>query len=227
MSAPWQASPIHQQRLELFRRAGIYLVTSAEVSAGRSTLAIVRAALAGGIRLIQLREKSMPLPALFKLALQVRRLTRAAAALCLINDRVDLALAVDADGVHLGQSDLPLAAARRLAPDLIIGASTHSLSQARRAQAAGASYVNIGPIFPTQTKAGHGACIGLAGLRAIAPKAPEPFSVMGGIKLEHLPELWQAGARTVAVVSAISAAADPQAAATELLRRWRQLGARR
>jgi len=200
-----------------FQQAGLYLVTSQALSRGRSTLEIVDAALAGGVRLIQLREKEMPVPDFLRLAEQVRARTSRAGALLIINDRVDVALAVGADGVHLGQADFPITPARHLAPDLIIGASTHSPAEAQAAERAGASYINIGPLFPTQTKTWSGKFLGLEGLGAIARLVTIPWTVMGGIKPEHFPALIQAGARTIAVVTAVTAAADPAQIARDLL----------
>jgi thiamine-phosphate pyrophosphorylase len=200
-----------------FNAAGLYLVTSQSLSAGRSTQDVVRAALAGGVRLIQLREKELPLRAYVTLAEELRDLTAQAGALLIINDRVDVALTVGADGVHLGQDDFPVPAARRLAPDLIIGASTHSIEEARRAQDEGASYLNIGPVFPTGTKRWEGEFLGVEGVKRIARVTKIPFTVMGGIKKEHFPELVRAGARTLALVTAVTAADDPQRAAHELL----------
>ena len=208
---------LHTDRMRRFQQAGLYLVTSQALSRGRSTLEIVDAALAGGVRLIQLREKEMPMPDFLRLAELLRARTTQAGALLIINDRVDVALAVGADGVHLGQADFPIAPARRLAPDLIIGASTHSPAEAQAAEHAGASYINIGPLFPTQTKQTSGEFLGLEGLGQIARHVTIPWTVMGGIKLEHVPALIQAGARTIAVVTAVTAAADPAQAARELL----------
>jgi thiamine-phosphate pyrophosphorylase len=210
-------NPVLQQRMRQFSAAGLYLVTSESMSAGRSTVQVVRAALEGGVRLVQLREKDYPTRDLVTLARNVRNLTQDAGALLIINDRVDIALAVGADGVHLGQDDLPIADARRVAPDLILGASSHSEEEARSAEQQGASYVNIGPLFPTGTKSWSGAYLGLDGLKRIAPCVSIPFTVMGGIKSEHIADLRAAGARTIAVVTAITAAADPARAARDLL----------
>jgi len=203
--------------MQRFEKAGLYLVTSQTLSAGRSTVEIVRMALAGGVRLIQLREKEMPLREYVKVAEQVRAMTAQAGCLLIINDRIDVAQAVGADGVHLGQEDFPIPAARRLAPDLIIGASTHSVEEAVRAQVEGASYINIGPIYPTGTKVWEGEYLGLEGLRAIAAVARVPFTVMGGIKKLHFPDLMNAGARIIALVTAVTAAPDPEAATRELI----------
>ena len=204
-------------RMRRFQQAGLYLVTSQALSRGRSTLEIVDAALAGGVRLIQLREKEMPMPDFLRLATQIRARTASAKALLIINDRLDVALAVGADGVHLGQADFPIAPARRLAPDLIIGASTHSPAEAQAAEHAGASYINVGPLFPTQTKQISGEFLGLEGLSKIARHVTIPWTVMGGIKQKHIPDLLKAGARTIAVVTAVTAAADPAQAARNLL----------
>lgn len=215
MSEP--AERVHAGRMRRFQEAGLYLVTSQSLSAGRNTETIVTAALAGGVRLIQLREKEMSLREYVRLAGRVRVLTAATDALLIINDRVDVALAVGADGVHLGQDDFPVAAARALAPDLVIGASTHSIEEAERAQVEGASYVNIGPIFSTGTKRWEGEFLGIEGLRRIAAHVGIPFSVMGGIKASHIPELVGAGARILALVTAVTAAEDPEQATRELL----------
>lgn len=207
----------HHRRMEQFCRAGLYLVTSQPLSAGRTTLEIVRAALAAGTRLIQLREKDLSPREFFRLAAKVHELTSQVGAQLIINDRLDVALALGADGVHLGQEDFPIPEARRLGPDLIIGASTHSEAEAVRAQQEGASYVNIGPVFPTRTKQWAGDFLGLDGVRKIAASISLPFSVMGGIKLPHIPDLLEAGARTIALVTAVTSAEQPEQAARELL----------
>jgi len=208
---------LHTDRMRRFQQAGLYLVTSQALSCGRSTLEIVDAALAEGVRLIQLREKEMPMPDFLRLAEQIRARTAQASALLIINDRLDVALAVGADGVHLGQTDFPIVPARRLAPDLIIGASTHSPVEAQAAERAGASYINIGPLFPTQTKQKPGEFLGLEGLEKIARLVTIPWTVMGGIKPENVSALIQAGAHTIAVVTAITAADNPAQAARDLL----------
>lgn len=207
----------HLSRMARFQEAGLYLVTSQELSAGRTTLDVLDAALDAGVKLVQLREKNLPVSDLMRLAEVVRARTSDYGALLIINDRLDVALACGADGAHLGQQDLPIAHARRIAPDLVLGASSHNLEEALAAEQAGASYVNIGPIFPTRTKEWTEAFLGLAGLRAIAPRLRIPFTVMGGIKLEHVAELTEAGARTIALVTAVTAAPEPGRAARDLL----------
>ncbi|MFC1497296.1 thiamine phosphate synthase [Verrucomicrobiota bacterium] len=213
----WDASPAHNERMLKFIKAGVYLVTSQSMSAGRTTLEIVQSALMGGIRLIQLREKDLPETQFKALAGKVKSLTDRAEALLLINDRLDAAIETGADGVHLGQDDLPVNEAREQTPDLIIGASTHSVEEAVKAQADGASYVNIGPIFPTQTKEGCSEFLGIEAVKEISSAITIPFTVMGGIKENHIPDLISAGARVIAIVTAITAAENPGKAAETLI----------
>lgn len=217
----------HRQLMDRFVKAGLYLVTSETLSAGRKTIDIVRAALKGGVRLVQLREKELSAKRFFELAMQVREITARAGALLIINDRLDIAMASGADGVHLGRDDFPVNAARRLSPDMIIGASSHDKEEALAAERAGASYVNIGPLFPTSTKKWEGEFLGTGAIRAISGETRIPFTVMGGIKKQHIPELLSAGAQTIAVVTAVTAAPDPEQASRELLSLIRQKPAER
>lgn len=210
-------SAIHDERMKRFETAGLYVVVTGAFCAGRDPLDIVRAVLDNGVTLIQLREKEAADAVLARLAEQVRRLTERAGALLIVNDCLRTALAVGADGVHLGQDDMPIDRARVLAPTLIVGASTHSVAEAENAERLGASYINVGPLFPTRTKTLAMPCLGLDGLREISRAVSTPFTVMGGIKTGHVPDLIAAGARTLAVVTAVTAAADPGRAAAELL----------
>lgn len=209
----------HAARLARFNQPGLYVVITEAYCAGRPPLDVLDAVLRAGVRLVQFREKTGSDRARYALAEAFRARTRDAGALLIVDDRVDLALAVDADGVHLGEHDLPIEAARRCAPDLIIGASSHNLEEALANQAAGASYVNIGPIFATQTKDVPTGPLGPEAIGAIAPKLRVPFTVMGGIKLENLDALLAEGARRVAVVTAVTAAPDPGHAARALQER--------
>jgi len=204
--------------MSAFGKNRLYLVTSQELSRGRSSPEVIRSALAGGVRLVQLREKSMEDGELFRLAREARRLTREVDALLIINDRLDVAMGCDADGVHLGRGDIPVDVARQVAPGLIVGASAHSAAEVLDAQARGASYVNIGPLFATSTKEGwEGRYLGLEGLKTISKAAVIPFTVMGGIKKEHIAGIVGAGAGVIAVVTAITMADDPEQATRELL----------
>jgi thiamine-phosphate pyrophosphorylase len=195
-------------RKAMFQEVDIYPVTCERLSAGRSNLEVLHGIIQGGSRIIQLREKEYSAKDLYHLALKFRDITSRAGVLLLINDHLDIAMAVEADGVHLGQDDLPVAAARRIAPELLIGASTQSLEEAKRAQDDGADYVNIGPIFPTKTKEGIEHYLGPDSISAIGPEIRIPFTVMGGINESNIDQVLVKGARRVAVVTAITQAPD-------------------
>jgi thiamine-phosphate pyrophosphorylase len=167
--------------------------------------------------LIQLREKDKTKSEFYDLAVKVRKKTLEYGALLIINDYLDVAMAVEADGVHLGQDDLPVDVAVKLAPEMIIGTSTHDVEEARIAEAQGCAYLNIGPIYPTNTKDWQDEYLGLDGLDKIAKTVSVPFTVMGGIKKHHIPELKKHDANIIALVTAVTAAEDPQSAAKELL----------
>ncbi len=209
---------IKAARTALLLQADVYPVTCERLSNGRTDLEVLDAVIRGGARMIQLREKDLSKRDLYHLALKFREITTRAQVLFMINDHLDIALAVDADGVHLGQEDLPVAAARRLAPDLVLGASTHSLQEALQARQDGADYVNIGPIFPTKTKAGVENVLGPEAIAAISPHLDIPFTVMGGINDSNIDQVLKNGARRVAMVSAITQAPDI-AAAVEAFRK--------
>ncbi|MCZ7585695.1 MAG: thiamine phosphate synthase [Deltaproteobacteria bacterium] len=194
-------------------------MTSEAFSAGRPSLEVLDAVLAAGVRLVQLREKDKSKAELEELAHVFRQKTREAGCLLIVNDHVDIALAVEADGVHLGQGDLPVAEAKATAPDLLVGVSCHNAEQAVQAQAGGADYVNIGPIFPTATKPGHDRFLGAFAILQIAPKLTISYTCMGGITEENIDEVLAVGARIVAVVSAVTAAPDIEAAARALRER--------
>jgi thiamine-phosphate pyrophosphorylase len=205
----------HAQCLAVFEKADLYVVITTAFCAGRAALLVLEETLAAGVRLVQMREKELGGLALYELAREFRQRTAAAGALLIIDDRLDIALASGADGVHLGQEDLPVRAARSIAPELIIGASTHSLEEALAAEAAGASYVNIGPIFATPTKPNM-TPLGPEALGRITPHLRIPWTTMGGINLSNISQAVAHGARHPAVMSAVTAAADPRAAALEL-----------
>ncbi|MBN2310492.1 MAG: thiamine phosphate synthase, partial [Candidatus Hydrogenedentes bacterium] len=192
------------ERIERFRDTDLYVVITESFCAGRSGLDVLDAVLDAGVRLVQFREKDVDDAALYERALAFRERTRAAGALLIVDDRVDLALAVDADGVHLGQADLPIHAARAIAPEILVGASSHDLDEALAAERAGAGYVNIGPIFATQTKSVPTGAIGPEAIDAIAPQLTVPWTCMGGIKLHNIDEVLSRGARHIAVVTAVT-----------------------
>jgi thiamine-phosphate pyrophosphorylase len=204
------------ERQARFEAADLYVVITEAFCGGRPSLEVLDAVLEAGVQLVQFREKDLDEVSLFLRATEFRARTREAGALLIVDDRVEVALAVDADGVHLGQSDLPVDVARRIAPNLIIGASSHNLDEALAAQQAGAGYVNIGPIFATQTKSVPTGALGPEILDTIAPHLTIPWTTMGGIKLHNIEEVLKRGARRVAVVTAVTEAEDVRAAATAL-----------
>ncbi|GGJ21157.1 thiamine phosphate synthase [Deinococcus roseus] len=171
------------------------------------------AALKGGVGVLQLRAKHAEVQTQIRLGEALRDLTRKYSATFFVNDRVDVALAVQADGVHLGQQDLPPQFARTLAPDLLIGRSTHAPKQALQTVAEGAHYFAVGPIWKTPTKAGRQA-VGLEYARwAVKQKLPIPFYAIGNVDLDNITDLVMAGVQRVAVVRAILNAPDPEHAA--------------
>jgi thiamine-phosphate pyrophosphorylase len=181
------------------------------------TAHIVEAALEGGANVVQLRKKTMPMLEQYRLALALRILTREHEALLIINDHVDLAIAADADGVHLGQDDLPPEVVRALPgfEGRLIGRSTHNLAQAQLAVHEGVDYFAVGPVFPTPTKEGRPA-VGTALVSRVADVIDRPFLAVGGIDLDNVGTVIDAGARAVAVVRAVYDAPDPAEATRRL-----------
>ena len=197
----------------------LYLVTDRALSRGRATAEIVRAAVAGGVTCVQLREKHCGTREFLEEARALRVVSRALGIPLIVNDRVDVALAVGADGVHLGQQDMPLADARRLGPPgWIIGVSAESPADAIRAEQEGADYVGVSPVFATPTKADAAPPLGLEGLRNIRAAVHIPLVAIGGIHAGNARAAIRAGADGLAVVSAIVSADSPRAAAAILRR---------
>jgi thiamine-phosphate pyrophosphorylase len=195
----------------------LYVVTDAKLSRGRSHLDIVRAAIQGGATVVQYREKEATIQRMVGEARELRQLCREAGVPLIVNDRVDVALAVGADGVHLGVHDFPVPIARRLlGPDRIIGFSPETLEEARMAEVDGADYLGVGSVFGTATKADAGPPIGLAGLRKVIAAVSIPVVGIGGVHAHNAAQVIRAGAAGVAVVSAVVAAEDVEAAAREL-----------
>ena len=195
-------------------RVHLCVITDATLVPGRDHVAVAEAALAGGADMIQLRDKTPDLRRLLPQARRIRAVCRAHGALFIVNDRLDLALAAGADGVHVGQDDLPATVARRLlGPDLILGVSTHDLAQAGAAVNAGADYIGFGPMFGTRTKETGYTPRGTAMLREIRDTVRVPIVAIGGITLENVGEVIAAGADAPAVISAVAGAPDVAAAA--------------
>ena len=194
----------------------LYVVTDRQLTAGRPLRLVVEAALRGGARAFQLREKDLSPRELYPLAIEMRQLTQTYGARLLINDRVDVALAVDADGVHLTTTSLPASIARHvLGPERLIGVSTHTLAEAQAAADEGADFVVFGPVFFTPSKAPYGEPVGLDALRAVRAAVNLPILAIGGVKKANLDQVLAAGADGIAVISAIISADDPMAASQE------------
>ncbi|MDV0444453.1 thiamine phosphate synthase [Methanorbis rubei] len=194
----------------------LYVVTDEALSHGLTHEEIARRAVAGGANIIQLRDKEKSSRELYEIACKMKEICRGYA-LFIVNDRVDVALAAGADGVHLGQSDLPIAAVRKLCPkNFLIGISVGSVEEAKEAEAAGADYVAVSPVFSTSSKSDAGAGHGIAVVRDICSSVMCPVIGIGGINAENTPELIAAGLDGVAVISAVVSAPDVTEAAREL-----------
>jgi thiamine-phosphate pyrophosphorylase len=195
----------------------LYVILDRGATGVRDFGPLLDAVLAGGCRVVQLREKTMPLNELYPVARELRRRCGEAGCLFIVNDRVDLALAVEADGVHVGQDDLPALEARRLLrPGMILGVSTHDEDQARQARDDGADYVAVGSMFPTGSKPGF-QLVGPELIRRVRPEIPVPLVAIGGITVDNVAAVIRAGADAVAVISAVCAAPDPAVAARRFL----------
>lgn len=201
---------------ETFR---LYLISDRKViPPGRNLPDSIEKALAAGVRAIQLREKDLPSDQLYRTAVQLRTLTERYGAKLLINDRVDIAMAAGADGVHLGGHSLPTREVRRLmGGSAIIGCSTHGIKEIVEAARNGADFVTFSPVYFTPSKAPYGPPQGLEALRRACASSPLPVLALGGIRLERIREVRDAGAAGVALISAILAAGDPAAATRALL----------
>ncbi len=199
---------------------GLYLILDPSACPACSLVDMLKEAAEAGVRLFQYRDKRASMRDAYHLATALRRAASDASALFIVNDRCDLALAVDADGVHLGQTDLPLAEARKLlGEDKIIGISTHTPDQVREATAGKPDYLGVGPIFATGTKKDHEPVIGVEGLWAVRSLTTLPLFAIGGITLDSVEPVIQAGADGVAVISAILSASDRSRAIHDFMAR--------
>lgn len=201
----------------------LYLVTDRSQTLGRDLLWVLERALDGGIRAIQLREKDLGGKELFLLAEAARKLTYRYRAALFINDRIDVALATGADGVHLGRESFPITKARELVgAQKIIGVSTHSLAEVKEAEEQGADFIVFGPVYFTPSKANYGAPQGLMALKQIVEKNSLPVYAIGGLKSENIPETKKTGVRGIALISAVVSASDPKTAAEEIIAQLRR-----
>lgn len=199
-------------------RLSLYLVTDESLCAGRALLDVVGAAVQGGVSCVQLREKSLATRPFLERARALQGLLQPLGVPLIINDRLDIALACGADGVHVGQSDMPVAELRRLLPDgAIVGLSVESIDQLGTVPD-GVDYLGVSPVYATPTKTDTAPAFGLDGLRAVRQRSRWPLVAIGGVHAGNAAEVLAAGADGLAVVSAICAAADPAAAARSLRR---------
>jgi len=196
---------------------GLYVVTDRTQTQGRPLEAVVDAALQGGAKAIQLREKDLSARALYELAQRLLPIARSRGAAFLINDRIDLAMALPLDGVHLARTSLPPAEARRLlGASRLVGISCHTVEEAMEAQE-GADFIVLGPVFPTPSKATYGPPVGLERLREVRRRIELPILGIGGVTESNAAEVIAAGADGVASISAVMSAVDPAAAVRGLL----------
>jgi thiamine-phosphate pyrophosphorylase len=204
---------VESRFIPLFRRslpAGIYGILGEKFSLGRSNVEVARQMLAAGVPILQYREKLKDTSRrrIYEECWAICRLCHEAGALFIVNDYVDIALMVGADGVHQGQEDLPIAELRTVAPNLLIGCSTHALKEAEQALRDGADYIGVGPLFSTQTKEDVCAPVGLDYLSQVVETISLPFVAIGGIKRSNLPQVLERGAKTVCLVTEIIGAED-------------------
>lgn len=196
----------------------LYLITDRKQLPAGDLCAAVEGALRGGVRAVQLREKDLASRELYELALGLREITSRYGARLFINDRLDIALAAGADGVHLGESSLPVGRVRRIAGEgILIGVSCHGLEGALAAQQEGADFITFSPVFFTPSKACYGEPVGVERLAEACRLLRIPVFALGGIKADNVHAVLKLGARGVALISAILAAGDPEAAASEML----------
>lgn len=195
----------------------LMVITDRRLSLGRPQLDVIRAAIAGGATIVQLRDKDGSTREMIALGRALRDLTRETGVVLLVNDRIDVALAIDAEGAHVGQDDMPADLARTLlGPNRILGVSAATPDEAVAAQAAGADYVGTGAVYATGSKSDAGEPIGLAGLAAVARAVHIPVVAIGGIGVGRAGPCIAHGAAGVAVISAIVSQPDPEAAARQL-----------
>lgn len=201
------------EREKRFKQTTLYPVLTPGLTGGRSLLEVLEAVLAGGARIVQLRDKEDAA----RYAAEFRRRTEYYKALLIVNDSLEAALKYGADGVHLGQDDPALVSVRATAPDLLLGISAGTLAEAKAAEELGASYVALAPLFPTSTKPDAGEALGVETLREILSKLKVPLVAIGGINKNNLKEVLATGARHIAMITALTEAPDIERATREFL----------
>ena len=196
------------ERIKLFESSDIYPVVSSEFCNGRDVCDIVANIARAGAKIVQIREKNLSDCAMFELVAKCKLITSQYSMLLIVDDRLDIAMAAGADGVHLGQDDFPLPEAKKLAPEMLFGISTHNEAEIQKALAEQCSYLNIGPMFPTGTKSVACGALGFEKICELKKQVTCPVSVMGGIKEKHLEMLVANGFRHIAMVTEITQAAN-------------------
>lgn len=219
---------LRRERIRQFLRADLYGITDSPHSRGRATIEVVKAMLEAGVTIIQYREKDKNSGEKLRECRVIRELTRQAGALFIVNDRPDLALMTEADGVHIGQNDYPPSEVRRLiGPEMILGLSTHAPLEAERAERDEAvDYIGVGPLFPTRTKRDVCQSVGLEYLDFVVQNINIPFVAIGGIKTHNIKEVANRGAKVIAVVTEITAAEDIKATIAQLRMQLKDAAAR-
>lgn len=196
----------------------MYLITDRNQTGGRPLTDVVKEALAGGVKAVQLREKDLPIRELLRLAEEMIKITKEAGAMLFINGRIDAAIAVEADGIHLGQTDLPVDVVRRIVGNrFMIGVSTHNLIEAKEAEAGSADFITFGPVYETPAKLKYGKPIGIKGLKIAKSGVSIPVYAIGGINSGNIKHILSAGADGVALISAVMGAKEPKKAVEALL----------
>jgi thiamine-phosphate pyrophosphorylase len=198
----------------------LYVITGEQFHPNRDYLDVIEEAIQGGADIVQLREKNKTKKELLHMAKELRKLTAKYDVPFIVNDHIDIALAVEADGIHLGQDDLPLKEARKImGPEKIIGISTHALEEAIEAEKNGADYIGVGPVFETKSKVDVVDPVGLQYVQEVVTHTSVPFVAIGGIKLHNLDDVLEAGAKRICVISAIVGAENVKGAAGEFSQR--------
>ncbi|MEK4564580.1 thiamine phosphate synthase [Alkalihalobacillus sp. FSL R5-0424] len=196
----------------------LYAITGEEFHQGRELVDVMEQAILGGVDIIQLRDKKSSKLEVLKKAKKLRELTKKYDVPFIVNDHIDVALAVEADGIHVGQDDLPLADVRKIVgPDMIIGISTHQLEDAKQAEEGGADYIGVGPIFPTNSKEDVVDPVTTSYIQQIEADIKIPYVAIGGIKRHNLKEVMAAGAKRVCMITEIVAADDVRARCEEII----------
>ncbi|NGZ76511.1 thiamine phosphate synthase [Saccharibacillus alkalitolerans] len=202
----------------------LYAITGENFHPGRGLVEVMEQAILGGADILQYRDKTGGREDRLRKAKELRELTRKYGIPFIVNDDIELALEVDADGIHLGQGDLPLEEARRMVGNKIIGISTHAIEEALLAQEQGADYIGAGPVYATQTKTDAVAPVGLDYIREVSKRIDIPFVAIGGIKLGNVDEVIEAGASRVCAISEIVGSEDPAGACRAFIDRLERKG---